>query len=126
MSGWIGADTAVLKATVAAYNTAADQGLDTLFAKDSKYLLPLRTPPYYAIKWGVSFLNTIGGIKINERTEVLDKKDNPIPGLYAAGVDTGGWETETYCMRLPGHAFGFTINSGRIAGEEAAAYISGK
>ena len=109
--------------TIKEYNAAYDQGYDPIFAKDQKYLLPLRTPPYYAIKWHASFLNTIGGININEHTEVLDKQGCPIPGLYAAGVDTGGWESTTYCMRLPGHAFGFAVYSGRIAGENAAKFI---
>jgi fumarate reductase flavoprotein subunit len=55
--------------------------------------------------------------------EVLDLKDRPIQGLYAAGVDTGGWESDTYCARLSGSTFGFAINSGRIAGENAAGYV---
>ena len=68
-------------------------------------------------------LDTIGGIRINERMEVLDIQDKPIRGLYAAGVATSGWEAETYCSDLSGSAFGFAINSGRIAGENAAAFI---
>ncbi len=124
MADWIGADPKVLKTTIDEYNAACDQGYDPIFAKDRKYLLPLRTPPYYAIKCSVNFLNTIGGIKINEHMEVLDRQDNPIPGLYAVGVDTGGWETETYCERLSGSTFGFAVNSGRIAGENAADFIS--
>ena len=54
--------------------------------------------------------------------EVLDKQDNLIPGLNAAGEDTGGWETEPYCDVLSAHAFGFSVNSGRIAGENAAGF----
>ena len=55
--------------------------------------------------------------------EVLDKQDLPIPGLYAAGVDTGGWTGDTYCADLPGTAFGYAVNSGRIAGESVASYL---
>jgi fumarate reductase flavoprotein subunit len=112
--------------TIEEYNTACGRGRDPLFAKDRRYLLPLRTPPHYAIKWHASYINTIGGIKINEYTEVLDKAERPIPGLYAAGVDSGGWESATYCWQLPGHAFGFAVYSGRIAGENAANFIAGK
>jgi fumarate reductase flavoprotein subunit len=126
MAGYIGCDRKALKATIDEYNSFCDNGHDPIFAKDPKLLLPLRIPPYYAIKWGASYLNTMGGIKINESTEVISQQGNPIPGLYAAGVDTGGWESETYCMRLPGHAFGFSINSGRIAGENAARFALGK
>jgi len=64
----------------------------------------------------------MGGIKINEHMEVLDKKECPIPGLFAAGVSAGGWAPDTYCVVLPGTAFGFALNSGRIAGENAAGY----
>ena len=42
----------------------------------------------------------IGGIKINHHMEVLNQEDKAIPGLYAAGSDTGGWESETYCLSL--------------------------
>jgi succinate dehydrogenase/fumarate reductase flavoprotein subunit len=41
----------------------------------------------------------------------------------AAGVDVGGWTPDTYGAFLPGTAFGFAINSGRIAGETASKYI---
>ena len=125
ISAWMGADPKVLKASIDKYNAACDQGYDPIFSKDREYLMPLRTPPYYGIRWHASFINTIGGININEHTEVLDKNGDPIPGLYAAGVDTGGWESATYCMRLPGHAFGFSVYSGRIAGENASVFIKG-
>jgi fumarate reductase flavoprotein subunit len=125
IADWIGANRAVMKATIEEYNADCDRGYDAVFAKDRIYLRPLRTPPYYAIKSGATMLNTIGGIKVNENMEVLDKNYNPIPGLFAAGVDVGGWSSDTYCADLPGTAFGFAINSGRIAGENASKYISG-
>jgi fumarate reductase flavoprotein subunit len=58
--------------------------------------------------------------------EVLGKDDEPIPGLFAAGSDTGGWQGDTYCLDLSGSTFAFAINSGRIAGENAFKYVSGK
>jgi fumarate reductase flavoprotein subunit len=120
IAGWIGCDPKVLKATIEEYNAACDRGYDPIFAKDRALLVPLRTPPYYAIRSNSDFLDTIGGIKINERMEVLDKQDNPIPGLYAGGVTTGGWQADTYCDILSGAASGFALNSGRIAAENAA------
>ena len=123
IAAWMGADPKVLKATIEEYNAACDQGHDPIFAKERVYLVPLRNAPYYAIRCNSGFLDTIGGIKINEHMEVLDKQDNPISGLYAAGVATGGWESDTYCAVLSGHASGFAINSGRIAGENAAKFV---
>jgi fumarate reductase flavoprotein subunit len=123
---WIGASPAVFTRTIHDYNTSCGQRYDSQLLKDPKFLTPLTTPPYYALKCGQGFFGTIGGIKINHRMEVLNQKDeSPIPGLYAAGNDTGGWESDTYSLSLPGLTFGFAINSGRIAGENAAAYVSG-
>ena len=56
--------------------------------------------------------------------EVLDQKGNPIPGLYAGGDTTGGWESYTYNVHLSGSGLGFALNSGRIAAENALKYIS--
>ncbi len=127
MAGWIGADPSVLQNTVERYNSFCERGYDEDFAKEKKYLLPLSTPPYYAIKGLAVMLDTIGGIRINERMEVLDKNNNAIPGLYAAGVVTSGWESEIYCSSLSASAFGFAINSGRIAGENAVRFaVEGK
>lgn len=123
---WIGAKPEVLNNTVKEYNCFCDNGRDMLFTKDRKYLDALRTPPYYALKCYPAFLGTIGGIKINENTEVLNKDFEPIPGIYAAGIDTGGWEIDTYNAVLSGTTFGFAVNSGRIAGENAADYVLGK
>jgi len=123
---WMGAEPAVLKATIEEYNAGCDRGHDALFVKDQKYLRPLRTPPYYAIRCHASICDAYGGIKINENMEALDTADVPIPGLYAAGSTTGCWESESYCYHLTGHLVGFAINSGRIAGENAVKYVSGR
>ncbi len=56
--------------------------------------------------------------------EVLNQQDNPISGLYATGDATGGWESDTYNVHLSGSGLGFALNSGRIAAERAARYIS--
>lgn len=62
----------------------------------------------------------MGGIKINERCEVVDTKGRAIPGLYAAGYDAGGMYGDSYPIRpSSGLSSGFAINSGRIAGRNA-------
>jgi fumarate reductase flavoprotein subunit len=78
------------------------------------------------IKFSGAILGTMGGIKINYKMEVLDQKGNAIPGSYAVGADTGGWESDTYWALLAGSAFGFAMNSGRIAAENASDYIQGE
>ncbi len=124
IADWMGADLAVLKASIDEYNAACDEKHDGLFAKDPRYLLPLRIPPYYAVKGHIGLCDAYGGVKINEKMEVLDAEDHPIPGLYAAGSTAGCWESEAYCYRLTGHLVGFALNSGRIAGENAVRYLA--
>jgi fumarate reductase flavoprotein subunit len=122
MAEWIGADSKVLKDTIEQYNSFCEQGYDEAFAKNRQYLLALKDAPFYAIKGMAVLLDTIGGIRINEHMQVLDDRNDPIPGLYAAGVVTSGWESEIYCSELSASAFGFAVNSGRIAGENAVAF----
>jgi fumarate reductase flavoprotein subunit len=120
---WIGADPASLQVTIDEYNSDCDRGYDKVFAKDRRHLQALRTPPFYAIRACPSYLTAIGGIKINHNMEVIDEKDNVIPGLFAAGNDTGGWELDTYNALLTGATVSFALSSGRICGENAARYL---
>ncbi|MBN1625552.1 MAG: FAD-binding protein [Deltaproteobacteria bacterium] len=126
MARWIGADPAVLKAEIREYNSCCDRGYDAVFAKERRFLVPLRKPPYYGIRGVLSSGGVLGGIIINERMEVQDAKGKSIPGLYAIGDVASGLEARTYCGELCGSGLGFAMNSGRIAGEEAANYVRKK
>ena len=64
-------------------------------------------------------LITHGGIRVNERFEALNAARRPIENLYVAGVDFGGADADVYNVVMSGHGFGFAVNSGRIAGEQA-------
>ncbi len=127
LAGKIGMDTDVLTKTVEGYNRACDRGHDAVFAKDPKYLQSVREPRYYAMKAYTVFMGTLGGIKINHRTEVLDSQERVIPGLYAVGTDAGGLYGDSYCF-LPasGATLGWAINSGRLAGRHALEYLKGR
>jgi fumarate reductase flavoprotein subunit len=121
----IGASTEGLTATVDEYNAFCQKGHDDLFAKNPQYLWPLRGPKFYAMKTHTAYLGTLGGIKVNHKLEVIDKKDLPIPGLYAGGMDIGGIYGDSYCMdSSSGLASSLAVISGRIAGRNALAYIS--
>jgi len=124
LAGKINVDPAVLEATVAEYNAFCEKKHDDLFAKDVKYLRPITGPKYYAIRARTVFLGTMGGIKINESTAVLDKKDTVIPGLYAVGFDAGGMYGDSYPIKCSsGLASAFATNSGRIAGKSILKYL---
>ena len=59
--------------------------------------------------------HTIGGLAIDERARVLGEGGTPIEGLYAAGVDAGGWSTGGYASGLAA-----ALVLGRIAAEQIA------
>lgn len=114
-----------LKKTVAEYNLACETGRDLAFGKAAKYLRPVRGPRIYACKKiGGMFSGYTEGIKLSCRMEALTPEHEPIPGLYAAGIDAARniWHN-CYVNVLPGNAFGWALNSGRMAAENALEYI---
>ncbi len=124
LAGKIGVNPSVLRATIEEYNQFCAKGHDDHFAKDAKYLWPLTGPRYYAIKAHTIFLGTMGGIKINHNTEVLDKKENVIPGLYAVGFDAGGMYGDSYHVTVAsGSSAGFAVIAGRIAGKNVLKFL---
>lgn len=105
-------------ATLDAWNAAVEAKSDAEFGRTS-FAEPLATAPYYAVKIAPGVHHTMGGLKINTNTEVLDEAGNVIPGLYAAGEVTGGVHGGN---RLGGNAVADIIVFGRIAGQQSAAY----
>jgi len=120
---YTGAKPEVLKATVERYNSFCDKRYDEDFLKESRYLIPLRIPPYYAVLGRQGFDGTGGGIKINSRMEVLDKQGSPVAGLYAAGDNAAGFLSIAY--KYPGQALAFALYSGFASGENAAKFSLG-
>jgi fumarate reductase flavoprotein subunit len=118
-----GIDLESLKRTVEEYNSFCEKGFDPIFNKSHYLLRPIKTPKFYAGKLLPGAYGSLGGIKINYKTEVLNKDWKKIPGLYAAGTDACSIYGDTYVFILPGNTMGFAINSGRIAGENAADYV---
>ena len=69
-------------------------------------------------------MGRLGGIKINHKTEVVDKKDNVIPGPYEVGRDAGGAYGDSYSFKYSsGMSAAFAVTSGRIARINALKYI---
>ena len=124
-------DPAGLVETVRCFNDAVQEGEFNPTSLDGKktmgveppksnWALPIDTPPYlgYAVTCGITF--TFGGLRTNERAQVLSTEGTPIPGLYAAGELLGGLFYHNY----PGGA-GLMAGSvfGKIAGDSAAGDI---
>ena len=120
LGDFIGCRAEAVSAALEEYNRFCRQGRDALFAKDRRYLLPMEEGPYYAIAAGADMLITHGGIRVNERFQALRPDYSVLPGLYMAGVDFGGADADVYNVEMSGHGFGFALNSGRMAGEDAA------
>jgi len=79
---------------------------------------PMRRPPFYALGPIHSFVVlTDGGVKVNERLQVLIHGDRPVQRLFAAGsTGQGGVLLEGH-----GHHLGWAFTSGRIAARNASA-----
>ncbi len=109
-------DATELKNTVDKYNSYVESGVDLEFNKRS---LPSKVEvgPFYICKAAPAVHHTMGGIEINENTQVLDKEGNIIEGLYAAGEVTGGIQGSN---RLGSNALADITVFGRIAGQNAA------
>ena len=112
----IGVPAEDFAATMNAWNGYVADKNDPDFGRVS-FANPLDTAPFYAIKVTAGVHHTMGGVKINDDTEVLKADGTVIPGLYAAGEITGGVHGAN---RLGGNAVSDFVVFGRIAGEEAA------
>jgi fumarate reductase flavoprotein subunit len=120
----IGCETSTLEGTIASSNVFFEKGYDEEFAKERRFLRSYRQPPFYAIKFSVLTVETIGPVLVSEDMEVLDDRNLPIPGLYSAGVMTCGWMAEDYCGDyLFGANLSYSLNSGRFAAESAVRYV---
>ncbi len=118
-----GIDVDAFMETVEEYNEMCEDKYDGLFEKEMDYLYPMQKGPFYGLKFFAGAYGTLGGIKINYKTEVQDKEDNSIPGLYAVGADACSIFGDCYPFTLGGNTMGFCLNTGRMAGEYAADYI---
>ena len=116
----LGIDPATFVATMEAWNKAVADQKDDEFGRLS-FAAALDTAPYYAIKVSPGIHHTMGGVKINTNAEVLTEAGEAIPGLYAAGEVTGGVHGAN---RLGGNAVADIVVFGRIAAQNAAAYIA--
>ena len=80
--------------------------------------------PLIGVKLHILTRKTLGGLQTDLDARVLDKKGEPVPGLYAAGevAGFGGGGMHGY-RALEGTFLGGCIFSGRTAGRAAAAAL---
>lgn len=117
LASTIDVNASQLESTINKWNEDMANGKDTLFNKQAG-LKPLNKAPYYAAKATEGNLGTVGGLRINAKTQVLDAEGKPIPRLYAGGMVTGGFIGPYYPGS--GTAVGATVIFGRICGKNAS------
>lgn len=109
-----------LERTVARYNELCEAGVDEDFGKEAFRMQPVTTPPFYGFRCAGNLLCTLDGLQISPKAEVLDADRNPIPGLYAAGNDAGGFYSTCYPSLMIGLNAGRCITFAYVAAEELA------
>ena len=113
----MGVDAATLKATIDTWKAGKAAKKDAFGRADMPR--DLDKGPFYAILVTPAVHHTMGGIKIDSKTQVYNTKGQVIPGLFAAGEITGGIHGGN---RLGGNAQADIVTFGRIAGQQAFIY----
>jgi fumarate reductase flavoprotein subunit len=109
-----------LKTTLDTWNNAVKNKTDTEFTRITGMDNDLSKAPFFAIKIAPGVHYSMGGVKINTNSEVLNKDGKPIPGLYAAGEVTGGLHGQN---RIGGNSIIDIVIFGRQAGIKSAEYV---
>ncbi len=114
--------------SVKRYNEMCYQQRDEDFGKDARLLMPIDKPPYYVSKSVIdkpdTGLCTLNGVITDENQAVLNKKYQPIPGLFASGMNGGGKFYIQYASLLSGMNIGSAMTLGMLAGRHVAALES--
>lgn len=119
-----GIDVQGFMAEVEEYNEMCAAGFDEIFEKDRHFMEPIAKGPFYCCRQNVGAYGSLGGVKINHKMEVMDEDAKVIPGLYCVGTDACSIYGDSYPFIIAGNTMGFCLNSGRIAGENAAAKVA--
>lgn len=113
-------DPATLTKTLDTWNTSVKDKKDAEFNRETGMDNDLSKGPYYAIKIAPGIHHTMGGVKINTKTEVLKEDGSTIKGLYAAGEAAGGLHGQN---RIGGNAVADIIIFGRQAGDQSGEFV---
>ena len=105
--------------TVEHYNNRAGAGRDTEMGMDARMMCPIKQGPFYGIHRHIRFTVACSGMVVNERLEVLNNQDEPIPGLYAAGNLAGNfYGSADYPLDVFGINLGHNYTEGYVVAKE--------
>ncbi len=103
-------------ASINDYNKRFDAGENADYGRPIATMKPIKTGPFYAVKIGPTYFNTMGGPRRNKDGSVVNVDGVPINGLFSAG-ELGS----VFCdMYNGGGNLGETMVFGRISGKNAA------
>lgn len=117
-----GLNPARAEETVRKYNQSASEGIDRdygRFSLSSGYgkLRALDRAPFYIMPSIAAIMGTYCGLKVDQFGRVLNKSNDPIAGLFAAGEIMGGVHGKNY---ITGTGLGKALVFGKISGKTAA------
>ncbi|MEJ6399885.1 flavocytochrome c [Nicoliella lavandulae] len=117
----IGAPASELTQTIKHWNQAVANHDDEQFHRSTGMDRDLSQGPYFAIHVAPAVHYTMGGIKVNQLTQVLTDAGQPIAGLFAGGEVAGGLHGDN---RIGGNSIAETVIFGRQAGQQVYKYIT--
>lgn len=115
-----GIEPSTLKATVTAYNAAAEAGMDSEFHKDPATLFSFQQGPFYSAELHLGAAKAFGGAELDPDGRVLNENGEAIDGLWAAGEAAGMLGTEAVSEGFSGSVTACYL-TGQVAGKNAAA-----
>lgn len=129
MLGYTGETKENFLASIEHYNEMCEAGEDSDFGKDACLMTPIKEAPFYGFgnaapggfggntgTMSISLV-TLAGLMTNGDLQVVDKDNNVIPGLYAAGNTLGGRYGLQYSTPVAGNSIGMAMTHGRVAGK---------
>ena len=122
LAGKLNMDVDTLSSTVSTWNTAVADHDDKEFGRSTGMDRDISAGPFFAIHIAPAIHYTMGGIKANHKTQVLDESGTVIPGLFAGGEVVGGLHGNN---RIGGNSIAETVIFGRQTGEQVYDYIKG-
>lgn len=111
-------NAAALADTFAAYQAAAEAGVDGEFNKKAEMLVPYQDGPYYLVSFVPSFVATMGGVRTNGDCQVIREDESTIEGLYAIGECTHRYMYNRSFVRHCSNSSALTM--GRLTGTALA------
>jgi fumarate reductase flavoprotein subunit len=117
----LGLDPKKLAAAVKTWNSKSAAGKVDEFGRLPHNMKPILKAPFYGIKSGAVLGSTYCGVRVNYHFQVIGKDQDPIPGLYAAGLTAGGMNGEGMFQATALSSLGLALSTGWIAGDNATA-----